>query len=245
MIRGSVRGGDLCSPLRDVKVQFFQVVNDLFDGDSVEDEGDLREMSCQGVVTSNDDGHFELKTTVPPSYGPPRHLNLMISARGYQDLLTRIYFSQDIRLQQLSVGRVVVGGHETGGTFETSYQFPTIENSRPLLREILSREPRVCDLTLVDDDTGGRLECRHDLVLQPDIPEFSSTKLSGYWVEADGSFVRVENFGHYFFATQYPHLRTWGSVIGTVRGNTILGPNFRNTGSFLMIFSLLDLTYPL
>jgi hypothetical protein len=230
VIGGTVIGGDLCSPLRDVKVQFFHVVNDLFDENSIKDEGDLREMSCQGVVTSDENGQFQLETTIPPSYGPPRHLNLMISAPGFRTLLTRIYFSQDIRLQQLSVGSVVVGGHETGGTFETSYQFSTIQNSRPLLREILSLEPRVCDLSFVDDTTGGRLECHHDLVLQPDLPEFSSTELSGDWAEADGSLVRVENSGHYFFATQYPHLRTWGSVVGVVRGDTILGTNFRNSG---------------
>jgi protocatechuate 3,4-dioxygenase beta subunit len=238
VVSGSIVGGDGCSPLSDVKIQFFHVVNDLFDGNLVEEEGDLREMSCQGAVASDAQGRFQLETTIPPSYGPPRHLNLMISTPGYRTLLTRVYFSQDIRLQQLSVGNAVVGGHETGGAFETSYHFPTLQNSRPLLREVLSLEPRVCDLAFVDDATGGRLECRHDVVLQPDFPEFSSTELSGYWAESDGSLVRVETSGHFFFATQHPHLRTWGSISGIVHGNSIFGANFRNSGPLLSFLSL-------
>lgn len=233
---GTIKSTDSCQPLTGVQLQFFHVDNDLYDEDSVVDEGDLRDMSCLGTVDLDDNGGYSFRTTVPPSYGPPRHINLIIKAPGHQILVTRIYFSQDIRLQQLSVGSDVLASHESG-FYETSYEFQTEENSRPFLRNILSREPRVCDLKFVADETGGHLEGLHNIFLQPNLPEFSFASLSGYWTEPNGALIRVENIGHYFFASQYPHLRTWGSVSGFIRENSIFGVNFRNSGkAFLSLF---------
>jgi hypothetical protein len=236
VIRGTVSGGDSmtsCKPLNNVKIQFFQIDPDLFEENPLNDEADLRKMSCQGLVTSDINGNYEFQTLIPPSYGPPRHLNLIITVSGYQTLLTRIYFTQDLRLQQLSVGHNSLTAHEIGGHFnDGSYHFETIQNSRPFLRKILSQESRVCNLNFVVDDdddvTGGRFIGQHDLILQPNLPDLSSIALSGYWTDPHGSMIRIETIGNFFFATQYPHLRTWGTVSGILRENTIFGANFRS-----------------
>jgi hypothetical protein len=241
LISGTVSGGGhgpSCKLLHNVKIQFFQIDPNLFESLALGNEEDLRKMSCQGTVESDTNGNFEIRTVVPPSYGPPRHLNLMITAPGYQTLFTRIYFSQDIRLQQLSIGRdSLVASHEDG-IFEGFYNFETIQNSRPFLRQTLSLEPRVCDLMYVDDLTGGRLEGHHNLVLQPDLPDLSSVSLSGYWADPHGSMIRIESLGNYFFATEYPHLRTWGTVSGILRENTIFGVNFRSGLSLYVCVSV-------
>ena len=39
---------------------------------------------------------------MPPSHGPPRYIQLQVSAPGYQTLTTRIYFEDDLRLQHLT-----------------------------------------------------------------------------------------------------------------------------------------------
>ena len=61
----------------------------------------LRNISCTGMVRTDGDGNYAFNTTMPPSYGPPRHIAITVSAPGFETLNTRIYFDQDGRLQQL------------------------------------------------------------------------------------------------------------------------------------------------
>jgi hypothetical protein len=61
----------------------------------------LRDISCRGEVTTNKKGEYSIRTTLPHSYGPPRHINIRINAPGYDTLITRMYLDKDLRLQQL------------------------------------------------------------------------------------------------------------------------------------------------
>ena len=61
---------------------------------------DLKDVSCRGYIEIDETGSYEFTTTLPASYGPPRHINFMIKADGFEPLTTRLYFADDWRLQQ-------------------------------------------------------------------------------------------------------------------------------------------------
>ena len=65
----------------------------------------LREHSCRGGVAVGEDGSYSFQTTMPASYGPPRHIVFTIEAPGYAPLTTRMYFDIDTRLQSLTNGQ--------------------------------------------------------------------------------------------------------------------------------------------
>jgi len=60
----------------------------------------VRNISCRGSIETGPSGSFAFSTTIPAVYGPPRHINFVVSANGYETLSTRLYFSEDWRLQQ-------------------------------------------------------------------------------------------------------------------------------------------------
>lgn len=62
----------------------------------------LRDISCRGFTLSDSDGTYRFETLMPPSHGPPRYIQLQVSAPGYQTLTTRMYFEDDLRLQHLT-----------------------------------------------------------------------------------------------------------------------------------------------
>ena len=122
-VTGNVYGrtGDVCTSINEVKIDFWHVKTDLLShaynefyvmpeeiplerGEEPPDEMTplaLRDVSCRGEVTTSKDGEYTIHTTLPHSYGPPRHINVRISAPGYETLITRMYFDKDLRLQQL------------------------------------------------------------------------------------------------------------------------------------------------
>ena len=122
-ITGNVYGrtGDLCKNMSELKIDFWHVKTDLLShayneyyvlpeeiplgrGELPPDElspSALRDLSCRGEVTTSKDGKYTIHTTLPHSYGPPRHINIRITAPNYEPLITRMYFDKDLRLQQL------------------------------------------------------------------------------------------------------------------------------------------------
>jgi hypothetical protein len=60
----------------------------------------LKNISCRGSIETGPSGTFEFSTTLPAVYGPPRHINFVVTADGYETLTTRLYFADDWRLQQ-------------------------------------------------------------------------------------------------------------------------------------------------
>jgi protocatechuate 3,4-dioxygenase beta subunit len=82
----------------------------------------IQQQSCRGQQYTEEDGSYSFLTTIPLSYGPPRHINLYISAVGFVPLVTRIYFDKDYRLQQLTT---LQGNPLEQEAFHTqSYTFP-------------------------------------------------------------------------------------------------------------------------
>jgi protocatechuate 3,4-dioxygenase beta subunit len=122
-ISGNIFGrtGNLCTNMSEVTVDYWHVKTDLLphaydefynppeevplgQGEAPPDElapSALRDVSCRGEATTSQEGTFSFLTTLPPSYGPPRHINIRIQAPGYETLITRVYLDKDLRLQQL------------------------------------------------------------------------------------------------------------------------------------------------
>lgn len=115
------RNGNLCTNISEVKIDYWHVKTDLLShaynefyvmpdeeplarGEAPPAEmspSALRDVSCRGEVTTSKEGDYTILTTLPHSYGPPRHINIRISAPGYETLITRMYLDKDLRLQQL------------------------------------------------------------------------------------------------------------------------------------------------
>jgi catechol 1,2-dioxygenase len=55
---------------------------------------------CRGVVKSDNRGKYSFKTIFPPHYGSrPRHIHFKVSADGFKELTSQIYFKGDPNLQ--------------------------------------------------------------------------------------------------------------------------------------------------
>eukprot|EP01041_Mallomonas_annulata_P008562 gene8562-17664_t len=156
----------------------------------------LRESSCRGTVRTSSDGSYSFQTTVPPSYGPPRHINLMIIAPGYETLVTRVYFSSDLRLQQLTTLRGEVytltpdwGSDNLVPKLSTFVEVDAADSSRTnnhdsnnLLPGEISKDPRISHLSYIQtspslsspSSTGmitGYYESSFDIVLQSSVSD--------------------------------------------------------------------------
>lgn len=64
--------------------------------------------------------------------------------------------------------------------------------------------------------------------------------ISGIWAdEITGGLIRIErNTGSAssVIAHEYPHMRTWGTLLGVMVGNTIRGVNFRQVQIYIYIY---------
>ena len=226
----------------------------------------LRDISCRGFVESNDAGEYSFQTSVPPSHGPPRYIMLQVSAPGYETLTTRVYFSQDMRLQHLttlagvtedqtlaasSVNRGFVVDSDSGqqtpfdGTgWGATQGDPTFSGQQ--LPGMIATDPRVIKLifkrhamTPAQLSTGailGHFDGRFDIVLKSKRPNadtgsgkgnnMPAMDIDGLWADPNGDLILIETNGNVFHASQYPHARSWGTVMGTLTGDTIRGVNF-------------------
>lgn len=61
----------------------------------------LKEISKSLDFFTDNDGNFSVWTYLPFSYGPPRHIMILVEYENYKSILTRLYFDSDIRLNQL------------------------------------------------------------------------------------------------------------------------------------------------
>ena len=225
---------------------------------------DVRRLSCRGEALTSADGYFDIRSTLPFSYGPPRHINVMVTAEGYSPLTTRIYFSSDVRLQQLVLDRHEEDNFEglkaTVGSTLASRLEQALENGGPTLRDFLGSDPRVINVTFVPHNSSnssamtGHFEGTHQLTLRPlrELPDSISVNaapsgaalnLTGFWADDRGALVRVETQGHVFVAVQYPHMRSWGTAMGTLRGDTVAGVDFRASGESVRVVWLLVVMY--
>jgi protocatechuate 3,4-dioxygenase beta subunit len=216
----------------------------------------LSDISCRGYTETDSEGHYAFDTMVPPSYGPPRHIMISVEAPGYQPLLTRMYFREDIRLYQLTTlnGKELeidpesaylahgfdidnLNGNASNPKTYSASQFPGEIGNDPRVIDVLWKDAELGHWQLDPNMPYGHFEAVFDIVLTALRPNVdtdgiagnrTSTDINGMWVDESGGAIKVETQGNHFHAMQYPHKRTWGSVVGYMTGDTIRGVDFTN-----------------
>ena len=234
----------------------------------------LRDISCRGFVETDEVGNYGFETTMPPSHGPPRYIMIQVTAPGYETLTTRIYFSSDVRLQQMTTLGGIEESQEIDGAYQnfgfvvdsisgkdtfihgvndllgwrnSTHKDPT--NSALKMPGAIAEDPRVIDLLFKRKAMNiyemkhqmilGHFETKFDIVmksLRPNLDTVTGSNIpamdiNGLWADENGGLVVIETDGNKFHATQYPHMRSWGSVVGMLSGDTIRGVNFLTPSS--------------
>lgn len=99
-LSGIVKHKDCKTPYKNAKVELWHCSSEgIYDNDS-------DEYRYRGTTYCDENGNYKFKTQMPVPYGideefiRPAHFHLMISAKGYQNLITQIYFSGDPYLDQ-------------------------------------------------------------------------------------------------------------------------------------------------
>ena len=93
-LTGIIRHDDCKTPYKKAKVELWHCSNDgVYDNSS-------DEYRYRGTVHCDDNGKYSFKTILPPPYDAggfmrPAHFHMMITAEGYQPLVTQLYFSGD------------------------------------------------------------------------------------------------------------------------------------------------------
>lgn len=227
-----------------------------FDNEQV---ASLRSRSCRGQQHTDSQGLYSFQTTMPPSYGPPRHVMVTISAPGFQTVTTRVYFDRDWRLQQLTT--------DSGNVFARTAESPPQAHGFPIDHEDyatqalypgkVAADPRVAALqfrpaplpanagvsSVPDGLAYGHFEVTHDFFLAPvrsaakDSAHFDTRDTSavppfdvrGLWSDTQGGLISVETHGNVFIAREVPHPRTWHVLWGYLVGNTVRGVHFQSS----------------
>ena len=93
-LSGTIRHDDCKTPYKKAKVELWHCSNDgVYDNSS-------DEFLYRGTVYCDDNGKYSFKTILPPPYDAggfmrPAHFHMMVTAEGYQSLVTQLYFSGD------------------------------------------------------------------------------------------------------------------------------------------------------
>lgn len=96
---GKVKHNDCTTPYKHAKIELWHC-----DGDGVYDN-ESADFKYRGTTYSDKNGNYSFKTILPVPYGAgdnyrPAHFHLMISAEGYQPLVTQLYFVGDPWLEK-------------------------------------------------------------------------------------------------------------------------------------------------
>lgn len=97
---GKVLHDDCSTPYKKAKIELWHC-----DGNGVYDN-ESKDFKYRGTTYSDDKGNYSFKTILPVPYDAgggnirPAHFHLMITAAGYQPLVTQLYFSGDPRLEK-------------------------------------------------------------------------------------------------------------------------------------------------
>jgi catechol 1,2-dioxygenase len=94
-LSGIVKHIDCVTPYKNAKIELWHCNNNgLYDNTSAE-------YRYRGTVFSDEGGHYSFSTILPIPYNAaggkmrPAHFHLMITAEGYQPLITQLYFTGD------------------------------------------------------------------------------------------------------------------------------------------------------
>lgn len=96
---GKVKHDDCITPYKNAKIELWHC-----DGNGVYDN-ESADFKYRGTLYSDNEGNYSFKTILPVPYGEgdnyrPAHFHLMISAEGYQPLVTQLYFTGDPWLEK-------------------------------------------------------------------------------------------------------------------------------------------------
>ena len=97
-LSGIVRHDDCSTPYQNAKVELWHCdVNGVYDNQSPE-------FRYRGTTFTNDKGLYSFQTIFPVAYGGegfmrPAHYHLVITADGYQPLVTQLYFKGDTHIK--------------------------------------------------------------------------------------------------------------------------------------------------
>ncbi len=230
--------------------QYSQVnVTDELGGlDKTSTASNLRDISCSGMQHTDVEGGYRFMTTVPPSYGPPRHIMVSISAPGFQTLTTRVYFDADWRLQQLTTLHGQEASPYLSAMLSEEHDVNTADflARHPIFPGSIGKDPRVARLQFrryekeplfIPGTVTGEFFTSFDFVLTPTRTSSKPAEkgfsvppqdINGFWVDnTNGGLISVETTGSIFTAVEYPHARQWGTVFGSLSGDAIRGVNFR------------------
>jgi len=99
-LSGVVRHKDCTTPYKNAKIELWHCSSDeVYDNDS-------DEFRYRGTAHCNENGKYSFKTQMPVPYDVgdgtirPAHFHMMVSATGYQSLVTQIYFTGDPYLEK-------------------------------------------------------------------------------------------------------------------------------------------------
>lgn len=99
-LKGMIRHKDCTTPLKGAKVELWHCsADEIYDNDS-------DEFRYRGTTFCGDKGNYKFTTQMPVPYKVgrdryrPAHFHLLISAPGYQNLVTQLYFSGDPHLKK-------------------------------------------------------------------------------------------------------------------------------------------------
>jgi len=93
-LSGFIKHSDCTTPYKKAKIELWHCSSTgVYDNTS-------NEYRYRGTAYSNDEGHYSFNTVLPVPYEAgggrrPAHFHLMITAEGYQPLITQLYFSGD------------------------------------------------------------------------------------------------------------------------------------------------------
>ncbi len=96
---GKIKHDDCTTPYKNAKIELWHCDDKgIYDNESAN-------FKYRGTVYSDHAGHYSFKTILPVPYGEgenyrPAHFHLMISAEGYQPLVTQLYFVGDPWLEK-------------------------------------------------------------------------------------------------------------------------------------------------
>lgn len=125
---GKVLHDDCSTPYKKAKIELWHC-----DGDGVYDN-ESQDFKYRGTTYSDDKGNYSFRTILPVPYDAgggnfrPAHFHMMITAAGYQPLVTQLYFSGDPRLEKDSSSsspaakkRILEVQNLTGGSKKVEY----------------------------------------------------------------------------------------------------------------------------
>lgn len=105
-LAGRIMHDDCSTPLENAKVELWHCsADEIYDNDS-------NDYNYRGTTYSSGTGDYHFRTQMPVPYDAgggmyrPAHFHLMISAPGYQNLITQLYFTGDPYLEKDESSRV-------------------------------------------------------------------------------------------------------------------------------------------